>query len=117
MSLQTIVQNAPLDPKVKQGLLTRLANDGDTPETRAVVKDALQEYIDAGFQKLGVALDPSDPKVQAVTDQLNSALDDAQNELNEELENLNIDAAGAQAKATRSLDGLQANAMKASLAA
>lgn len=117
MSLQTIVQNAPLDPKVKQGLLAQLANDGDTPETRAIVKDALQEYIDAGFKKLGVELDPNNPKVQAVTNQLNSALDDAENELQEELENLNVDAAVAQAKANRSLDGLQAGAMKASLAA
>lgn len=117
MSLQTIVQNAPLDPKVKQGLLAQLAADGDTPETRAVVKDALQEYIDAGFKKLGVELDPNDPKVQAVTEQLNAAMDDAENELNEELENLNIDAAVAQAKANRALDGIQADAAKAALAA
>lgn len=117
MSLQTIVQNAPLDPKVKQGLLDQIANDGDTPETRAVVKDALQEYIDAGFTTLGVELDANDPKVQAVTTQLNASLDEAEAELNEDLENANIDAAVAQAKANKALDGIQASAMRASLAA
>jgi hypothetical protein len=117
MSLQTIVQNAPLDPAAKQALLAQIANDGDTPETRAVVKDALQEYIDAGFKKLGVELDPNDPKVQAITAQLNASLDEAENELNEELENLNIDAAVAQAKANKALDGIQIDAMKASLTA
>jgi hypothetical protein len=117
MSLQTIVQNAPLDPKTKQSLLDQIANDGDTPETRAVVKDALQDYIDAGFKKLGVELDANDPKVQTVTNQLNAAMNDAENELNEELENLNIDAAVAQAKANKALDGIQVGAMKANLAA
>jgi len=117
MSLQTIVQNASLDPKIKAQLLDRLEQDGDSPETRAAIKDALQEYIDAGFQKLGVELDPNDPKVQAVAQQLNAALDDAENDLNEKLENLNIDAAVAQAKANRALDGIQADAAKAALAA
>lgn len=117
MSLQTIVQNAPLDAGVKQGLLAQIANDGDTPETRAIVKDALQEYIDAGFKKLGVELDPNDPKVKAITDELNTAIDEAESELAEELENLNIDAAVAQARANKTLDGIQVDAMKANLAA
>lgn len=117
MSLQTIVQNAPIDANVKNDLLSRIALDGDTPAVREIVKDALQDYIDAGFATLGVELDSNDPKVQAVAAQLNAALDETEQELNEELENLNIDAAVVQAKANKTLDTIQMDAIKAGLTA
>ncbi|MFA6017940.1 MAG: hypothetical protein WCT28_01105 [Patescibacteria group bacterium] len=117
MSLQTIVQNAPLAADVKKMLLDRIASEGETPELTEDVKVALQDYIDAGFKTLGVELDPNDPKVQAVATELNEELDAVEEEYNEELENLNIDAAVAQAKGNRDIDGLEADAFKAKMAA
>lgn len=117
MSLQTIVQGAPIAEDVKTMLLDRITQEGVTEDVVRAVKDALQDYIDSGFQKLGVEVDQNDPKVQAMTDKLNADIDAADQELTEELENLNIDAAVAQAKANKALDSVEAQALKAKMAA
>ena len=117
MSLQTIVSGSPLAQEEKDFLLQRLEMEGATPDVVASIKAALQEYIDAGFKTLGVAIDPNDPKVQAVQQQFDQDVAAAEAEYNEEMENLTIDAAVAQAKANKAIDGVQAGAIKAQMAA
>lgn len=117
MSLQTIVSGSPLKQEEKDYLLQRLEMEGATPDVVASIKAALQEYIDAGFKTLGVELDPNDPKVQAVQQEFEAGVAAAEAEYNEELENLTIDAAVTQAKANKAIDGLQAHALKAQMAA
>lgn len=116
MSLQTIVTGSPLTQDEKDFLLQRLELEGATPDVVAAIKAALQEYIDAGFKTLGVALDPNDPKVQAIQQQFEEDLAAAQSEFTEELENASIDAAIVQAQAGRKLDALQAGAVKMQMA-
>lgn len=117
MSLQTIVSDSPLAQEEKDFLLQRLELEGATPDVVASIKEALQEYIDAGFKTLGVALDPNDPKVQSVQQQFEADVAAAEAEYNEELENITIDAAVAQAKANKAIDGIQVSAIKAEMAA
>lgn len=116
MSLQTIVQDAPIAENEKKNLLDRIAREGSTPEVVTAVREALQSYIDSGFKALGVEPDPNDPKVQAIADQLNADIDEIEAGFEEELENLNIDAAVAQAKANKTLDSVEAQALKAKMA-
>lgn len=117
MSLQTILQKAPLATKTKQTLLNRIAEEGETAEVTQAVKDALQEYIDSGFKTLGVAADPNDPTIASITSTLNNELDAIENELQETLENLSIDAAVTQAKANKMIDTAGIAGMKAKMAA
>lgn len=117
MSLQTIVSSSPLAQEEKDFLLQRLEMEGATPDVVASIKEALQEYIDAGFKTLGVELDPNDPKVQAAQQQFDEDVAAAEAEYNEEMENLTIDAAVAQAKANKAIDNIQASGIKAQMAA
>ncbi len=117
MSLQTIITNSPLEKKEKDALLKRLETEGATEAVLADIKASLQAFIDSGFKELGVTADMSDPRAKAIQAEFDEQVSRAQSELEEELENLNIDAAVAQAKANKALDGIQAGAMKASLAA
>ena len=117
MSLQTIISNAPLAEDVKERLLTKLLTDGATADIVAEIKDELQAYIDAGFKTLGVQPDPNDPKVKAAQKEFDDEVAAATAEYNEEMENLSIDAAVLQAKANKDIDSMQADAIKASIAA
>jgi len=116
MSLQTIISNSPLEQDEKDFLLQRLDMEGATPEVIASIKTALQEFIDSGFKDLGVAVDPNDPKAQSISDQFKEGVAAAEAEYNEEMENLSIDAAVIQAKTNKTIDTIQINAMKASMA-
>lgn len=117
MSLQTIVTNSPLTQDEKDFLLQRLELEGSTPEVIAAIKEALQEYIDTGFKSLGVTLDPNDPQVQATQQKFQEEVAAAEAEYNEQMENIAIDAAVLQARANKSIDGVQADLVKASIAA
>ncbi len=117
MSLQTILTDAPIAEDVKAGLLARLDDEGATPDVIKAIKDALQEYIDTGFKTLGIELDPNDPKVKAAQQQFNADVAEAEAEYTEEMENLSIDAAVVQAQANKNLDTMQADALKAQMAA
>ena len=117
MSLQTIVSNSPLPDDIKERLLTKLLSDGATDEVVAEIKDALQEYIDAGFKTMGVTADPNDPKVKAAQQAFDEEISAAEAEYNEEMENLSIDAAVIQAKANKDLDTVHIQTLKSGLAA
>lgn len=117
MSLQTIVSNAPLADDIKEYLLTKLLADGPTEEVVTEIKDALQAYIDSGFKTMGIQIDPNDPAVKAANDEFTREVEDAKAEYEEEMENLTIDAAVIQAKANKDIDAMQADALKAQMAA
>lgn len=117
MSLQTIIENAPLAEDVKERLLTKLLTDGPTPTVVAEIKDELQTYIDAGFASLGVKLDASDPAIAAAQKTFATDVAAAEAEYNANMENLAIDAAVIQAQANKDIDSAHADAIKASIAA
>lgn len=115
MSLQATIQNTPLPSEVKNMLLQRVATEGETPEVVQVVKDALQEYIDSEFAKLGITLDPNNPEVQAIAEKLNATISEIDAELSQELKEIDIQAAAAQVEANKALDAVQVQNMKSEM--
>lgn len=116
MSLQTIVTSAPLTDEVKEYLLDRITNEGETADVIATVKEALQEYIDAGFKTMGIEVDPNDPRVVAAKTTRDTEIQSAMDDLDEEIENLSIDAAVVHSQANKSIETLQVNTLKTQLA-
>jgi hypothetical protein len=117
MSLQTIISSSPLAEDQKEFLLQRLELEGATPAVITSIKESLQEYIDAGFKKLGVELDQNDSAVKAVQQKFQADITAAEAEYNEELENVSIDTAISQAKANKGLNAIQVDTIKASIGA
>lgn len=117
MSLQTIVTNAPITDEVKKYLLERLEIEGATPDVVATIKQALQEYIEAGFTQLGVATNPNDPAIVAAQQKFDTEVKKAEDMFTEEVENAAIDAALIQAQTTKDLETLQVQTLKEQMAA
>lgn len=117
MSLQTIISSSPLSDTDKKALLNRLQTEGATPDVVGSIKEALQEYIDAGFKTLGVEVDPNDPGVAAAQKHFDDEVASAEAEYNEEVENATIDAAVVQAQANKAIEGLEVDTIKAKMAA
>jgi len=117
MSLQTIITDSPLSAEDKKALLDRLQSEGATADVVGSIKEALQEYIDAGFKTLGIEADPNDPGVVAAQKHFDEEVASAEAEYNEEVENATIDAAVVQAQANKAIEGLEVDTIKAKMAA
>ncbi|MEK7632831.1 MAG: hypothetical protein AAB473_03495 [Patescibacteria group bacterium] len=117
MSLQTIISSSPLSDADKKALLNRLQAEGATPDVVGSIKEALQEYIDAGFKTLGVEADPNNPSVISAQQHFDEEVASAEAEYNEDVENATIDAAVAQAQTNKAIEALEADTIKAKIAA
>ena len=117
MSLQTIVSSSPLSDADKKALLNRLQTEGATLDVVGSIKEALQEYIDAGFKTLGIEADPNDPGVVAAQKHFDEEVASAEAEYNEEIENAAIDAAVVQAQMNKVIENLEVDTIKTKMAA
>lgn len=115
MSLITIINDSPLAADQKTMWISRIETEGATPEVIAGVREALQEYIDGGFQKLGVAMDPNDPGLVAASNKMNSELTAAQSDFNDSVADIEAEAKAVQSAVTKDAEKVQANMIKAQI--
>lgn len=115
MSLIDIVNSSPLSPEQKAFWVGRIETEGQTPEIVSGIRESLQEYIDNGFQKLGVQMDPNDPQVKAEYKKMEDAVAAAEAEFAERMDDIEAETKAVAQAVTKDIDKAQANIIKSSI--
>lgn len=115
MSLIDIITSSPLAEDKKAELVARIETEGATPEVVADVRAALQEYIDGGFQTLGVHMDPNDPGVKEATEKMEQEIAAAEADFTEKIADVEAEAKAVQQAIVKDADKIQANMIKNSI--
>ncbi|KKW30544.1 MAG: hypothetical protein UY72_C0009G0007 [Candidatus Uhrbacteria bacterium GW2011_GWD2_52_7] len=112
MSLIDIINSSPLADDQKTALVERVEAEGATPDVVADVRAALQEYIDGGFQTLGVEVDVNDPAVKAATEKMEQEIAAAEADFNDSMADIDAEAKAVQQAIVKDADKIQANMIK-----
>lgn len=115
MSLIDIINASPLASDQKAMWTERIQAEGASPEVVAGVREALQEYIDSGFQKLGVVLDPNDPSVKAASEEMETQIAAAEADFNDNIADIEAEAKAVQSAVTKDADKIHAEMIKAEI--
>src|SRR3989338_8161217 len=115
MSLIDIVNSSPLSDDQKTYWRGRVEAEGHTREVVAGIREALQEYIDSGFQTLGVVMDPNDPNVKAENAKLEAAVSAAQADFDEKMADIEAEASAVTQAVTKDIDKIEAGMIKESI--
>lgn len=115
MSLIDIVNSSPLSDEQKTYWTGRVEAEGQTPEVVAGIREALQEYIDSGFQKLGVELDPNDPNVKEEYKKMEDEVAAAQADFDEKMADIEAEASAVTQAIAKDIDKIQADVVKAQI--
>ncbi len=115
MSLINIINTSPLADDQKAMWIKRIETEGATPEVVSGVREALQAYIDGGFQTLGVDLDPDDQSVKAAYQKMEDEITAAESDFTEKMGDIEAEAGAVQQAISRDVDKVQANIVKAQI--